>query len=162
MSRISDVCPEVPRVEKPNPNWPVEYVLEVPLLTEDYRSVHWYQIIGFIDRHSQEPGLYVEDLGENLLNPRLPFRQPIAGEHSFAEARYMAEEARGRGISVFTAAVLKKAKDESTLFADALDQAELDNQVAHNISVFGPGKVAGTQRNAFPTLTDDKSKFGRR
>ena len=162
MSRVSDVSPALPRVEKPNPNWPVEYVLEVPLLTEDYRSIHWYQIIGFIDKNTQEPALFVEDLGESVLNPRLPFRQPIAGAHNFAEARHMAEEARGRGTTTFTAAVLKKAKEESTLFADALDQAAVDQQVARNISVFGPGKVAGTQRNAFPTLTDNKSKFGRR
>ena len=161
MTRISEVLTGFPRVAQADPNAMAEWLIEVPMLTEDFRETHRFQIIGYKDTMRNEFVLHVTDLGSTVQHPGPPLRMPILGAHSVDEAKDMAIEARTRGTE-HTLEVLAQKQTDSTLLADAADKAEVEQLVAQNTSRFGPGQIAGTQRNAFPTLKDNKSKFGRR
>ena len=49
MTRISEVLTDFPRVAQADPNAIAEWLIEVPMLTEDFRETHRFQIIGYKD-----------------------------------------------------------------------------------------------------------------
>ena len=127
-------------------------LVELPLLSPDYKSQRRYQIIYVVRNDSLAE--YREDLGPARLFDAPPFR--ILGgaqdgdrfyfEHTVAELRDMADILRGDASNF--KAKMRELQESSTLIKDAIDQFEERQQIINNRSVFGP--TGATQRDGFP------------
>ena len=79
-----------------NPDEKIMGLVEVDLLTSDYKELHRYEIIYAIRDDKTVP--FVRDLGASLKHLGPPMRIPVLLEHTVAETREIAEQGRQSGV----------------------------------------------------------------
>lgn len=97
---------------------------------------------------------YTEDLGPaSEFNENSQFAIMADGDagDTVAELRFMAEASRD---DTTYEKIRQELKESSTLIADAINEAEMNQKAIRNQSVFGPG--ISTQRNGTPSYLKGK------
>lgn len=125
---------------------PAYMLLEMPRWHKPSNSYHRIQYL-FVNR-SDVIARYEEDLGKMVGRP---FRILGLWEESVGSLRSMANDKR---YDDFWDKFVEEETEASTLIQRAVRQAEVNEQLVANRSVFGPGQT--TQRNGFPMEARDK------
>lgn len=132
---------------------PVWFAAELNLVLPPRYRYRRYQIIEI--RTGDQPRRFMRDMGPVELFDTPEFRFPVQGEHTLAEVLEICAAYR-EGNRYWQAEMAALAK-ESTLIADAIERAEINQAIKQNRSQFGPGGFV--QRNAYPSSEKDVREF---
>lgn len=131
------------------PNEKCYGLLEAELSTPDSRSKHRYQIIYVV--RDDEIVKTVRDLGNIFKYPHPELQIVMFGEHSVAEAQWMADDIRDRSDA--RSRILADEEEMRERFVpQAVAEAEQRAKVKANKSHYGPlstGETTGTERIGF-------------
>ena len=126
--RVSDLPKTTPEIKPDEKCWGL---MEVDMLTDDYKTVHRHRLIYVI--RDDEPTPYVEDLHDtgrySSLDNQPPLRIYTLLEHTVAETVEMAEDARERGSAKrFLQDQQTMAKTERTIIKEFLERESMKTE----------------------------------